>query len=124
MSSEPGIYNFEVSQGSTINRVVTLTDENDALINLTGYTARMQIRRNADGDLIHPTNAEFVSGTGLTIDGPAGTVTLNITAAQSATWPATTAVYSLELYAATASGVRTEEKVIAGRFVINREVTR
>ena len=40
-----GIYNATIDQGATWSVTVTYTDSNGAPINLTGYTAAMQVRQ-------------------------------------------------------------------------------
>lgn len=41
-----GLYNFTIEQGATFSRTIVVKNPNDTPYNLTGYTARMQIRRD------------------------------------------------------------------------------
>jgi hypothetical protein len=43
-----GIYNDTLDQGATYTLVVEYKDANDVAINLTGYSAYMQLRENYD----------------------------------------------------------------------------
>ena len=119
MSDGPGPYNFKISQGQTVARTVFLRDGNDALVDFTGATARMQIRPNPGRAPI----LDLVSGSGLTLGGVAGTIEISITAAQTAALPAMTGVYDLEVYRITAAGVPTTDKIITGTFTIKQENT-
>ena len=46
-----GTYNFTLEQGSTFSRQITV-QENGTALNLTGYTARMQMRSTHDSSTI------------------------------------------------------------------------
>lgn len=118
MTTTPGHYDFTIYQGATFSRVLTWRDENNDAINLSGYTARMQLRESTDaGDA-------FVSLTtengGIALGGAAGTVTLTISAADTAAIGETAGVYDLELVSA--GGVVT--RLLEGEVLISREVTR
>lgn len=117
-----GPYNFELDQGASWSMVVTylqpgtLINGVDQLdgppVNLTGWTAAMQVR-------------EFVGATTIlatatcVIDPLAGTVTVTLTRAQTAALPAKTPlVYDLLIVQGT-NGVR----LIEGRITLDRAVT-
>jgi hypothetical protein len=72
---QPGINNFTIFARATFSRVITWQG-----VNLTGYTAAMQIR-DQEGNLLLDVGA--LSG-GLTINGFAGTVTITIPASETA----------------------------------------
>jgi len=112
-----GVYNIHCDQGSTFFRVLTVTQPSvsgDIPVDLNGYTARMTIRRKIGGDvLISLTTANG----GLAIDTEASTVTISMTATQTASL-ARSGVYDLELVAGS-----TVNKLLRGDFVLRREVT-
>jgi len=111
-----GIYHIKMDQGSTFSLVLTYKDSNGDAINLTGYTARMQMRRNHQDDSLIDLTTE--NGR-IALGGVAGTVTLTISATDTAALPPVEGVYDLEIV----SGA-VVDKLLAGTFSIAREVTR
>lgn len=111
-----GRYDIQCDQGSTWNLRLTYKDSNDAAINLTGYTARMQIRPRLESSTV---TASLTSGSGITLGGAAGTVDLTLTAVQTAVITAGSYVYDVELV-----NGGTVDRIIEGAFVVRREVTR
>jgi len=89
----PGTYNFTLYQGADWDRTFTITQSGTAL-NLTGYTARMQVREAADSTAYL---LNLTSGTGITLGGTAGSVAVAITSAQSSAIDAGSYAYDLEL---------------------------
>ena len=112
-----GKHNFTCEQGATFSRVITINDNNDALLNLTGYTARMQVRSLVDSasTLVDLTTENG----GITLGGAAGTITLTINAATTAAIT-DDGVYDLELEA----GDGTVTRLLEGLFRLSKEVTR
>lgn len=109
-------YDFTAGQGETFDRTVTWKID-DVAVNLTGYTARLQIRKT------HKSTSAVVSLTsssGLTLGGSAGTIQIVISATATAALTAGKYVYDLELVSA--GGVVT--RVIEGAFELTPEVTR
>ena len=43
-----GIYHLTIEQGATLDRTLTWTDGDGVLVDLTGYTARAQVRDGKD----------------------------------------------------------------------------
>jgi len=112
-----GTYHFSMEQGSTFNRSITYKDSNGSPIDLSGYTARMQLRRNIDDA---SAIIELTTSNGrISLGGSAGTVALTIAAADTAALAPIEGVYDLELVTGD-----TVEKLLAGTFTIQREVTR
>jgi hypothetical protein len=112
-------YDIDLEQGSTYSTVFTYTDSNGAAVNLTGFTARMQVRSvySIDGPAISlTTNA----GGGIALGGAAGTVTVTVAATVSANLVPKNYVYDIELVSA--GGVVT--KLIRGKMKVLPEVTR
>jgi len=108
-------YNFTIEQGATFLMTITWDDEAGDPIDLTDYTAALEIRSNNRRDLIKRMTS---GGGGLTMGGPAGTVVVLISNTDTAAMDFTTAVYDLEL---TASGVVT--RVLQGTVTLSKEVT-
>lgn len=113
----PGRYELRLQQGATNRRVVTWTDVNDELVDLTGYSARLHIR---DGYASATPLLELTNGAGITLGGAAGTVTIEITPAMTEgdTWRS--GVYDLELESAGGAVTR----LLEGKAVLTPEVTR
>lgn len=112
-----GVYNIRCDQGSTFQRIITVTQavsgDTYEPVDLTGYSARMQIRKKFGGTLL----IELTDGDGLTLSGAAGTVTIDMTAAQTAEITRS-GVYDLELVIGS-----TVTKVLRGQFILTHEVT-
>jgi hypothetical protein len=119
-------WKISIGQGETWRMVLRLSNPADAElgtpgapIDLTGYTARMQIRATvgSPGILMQLTSD---LGGGITIVGPTGTMSLLIgdmvTAALSWTW----AVYDLEIESASGETTR----LLRGEVEVQPEVTR
>ena len=113
-----GILNLTVEQGATFSRVITWRDANEAAINLTGYTARMQARRSigAGSTFINLTTENG----GITLGGAAGTITLTISATDTAALTEQSGHYDLEVVSA--GGVVT--RLLQGEITVSKEVTR
>jgi hypothetical protein len=88
-------------------------------IDLTGYTAQMQIRETLDSSTVIHELTSAVGG-GISIDTANYTVTINIPANTTRNFDFTTAVYSLEL--TNPSGVVTT--LVTGNLTLVREITR
>ncbi|WP_344917336.1 hypothetical protein [Streptosporangium oxazolinicum] len=85
-------------------------------VDLTGATARMEIRAKAGGALIH--RLDTTNG-GITLGGTSGTILLSIAPEVSSTWTILKAVYDLEVVEA--SGAIT--RLIQGPVSVSPEVT-
>jgi hypothetical protein len=112
------IYNINIEQGATFTRTITWKDSANVAINLTGYTARMQIRERVESStaLVSLTNSS-----GITLGGAAGTVVITITATQTDALPnMKKGVYDLELVSA--GGIVT--RLLQGEVVVSPQVTR
>lgn len=111
-----GKHNFEIEQGETWERTVTIEDEDSGdPWNLTGYTARMKIKDRYTGEEYE----ELTSVAGdIVITALTGILTITITAIATAAYTFTDAIYDLELV----SGV-TVTKVLKGKITLMPEVT-
>lgn len=110
-----------ILQGSTFRKSWTLKTGAPALpVDLTGYTARLQMRADLDAPV-----ALFTLTTengGITLGGAAGTIDLYLshTATAAITWDS--AVYDLELINTAGNGDVTRR--VEGSVTVSREVTR
>jgi hypothetical protein len=112
-----GTLDFTIEQGATFNLLLTWKI-NDTLVNLTGYTARLQARVDVeDSELILSLTT---SNGGITLGGAAGTISLDQTATQTTLLPAGTYVYDLELIASNSTVTR----LVQGELLVSPEVTR
>ena len=111
----PGTYNFTLYQGADWDRTFTVTQGGSAL-NLSGYSASMQIREAADSTAYL---LSLTSGSGITLGGTAGTVAVAITSAQSSAISAGSYAYDLELL----SGSQVT-RLIQGAVNVSGNVTR
>lgn len=112
----PGVYNVSCWQGADWDRTFTVS-QNSVPLNLSGYSARMQVRESADADgyLLSLTDAS-----GITLGGTAGTITVAITSAQSSAVAAGAYSYDLEII----SNGGTVTRLLQGSFVVVGNVTR
>lgn len=115
----PGILDLNCWQGANFDYTLTWQTGGSA-VNLTGYSARMQVRDSYDaGTAI----VSLTSGTGITLGGTAGSIVLEMPASQTATLDGTPNrqfVYDLELV----SGAGYVTRLVEGRFYVYPEVTR
>lgn len=112
-----GVYKIVCDQGATFERTLTILDANDDPMNLTGYTARMQVRPEIESSTVL---VELTTENGrLTLGGAAGTIDINLTPQVTATIDRD-GFYDLEII----SSGGAVHRVVRGRFVVNLEVTR
>jgi len=110
-------YDILIEQGATFSQVITYKD-NGVAVNLTGYTARMQVRSTLESAT---TVVELTTANGrIALGGAAGTITLTISATDTAGLTAGRGVYDLELVSG--SGIVT--RLLQGVATISRNVTR
>ena len=112
-----GTLDLTIEQGSTYNLVLTWRIDGTA-VNLTGYTARLQAR--VDAEDTETVLSMTTSGGGITLGGAAGTITLDQSATQTAAITAGTYIYDLEMVA----GGGTVTRLIQGELIVSAEVTR
>ena len=110
-------YNTIIDQGADWYLTVTYENPNGTPINITSYTAALQVR-SLPSD---PTTVLSLStGSGITITGATGTVEVHATATQTRAIDEGTYYYDLEITAPT--GVVT--RLVQGQVVVSAEVTR
>ncbi len=121
-----GQYNFTIEQGSTLTKQFTYKDATGSIVDLHGYSVRMQIRPSIGSE---SKIDDFDGGTnstkgGLTLlpttNSPAtGTIQLNIHAASSSNYNFSEAVYDLEI-----ENNEVVTRLLQGRIKLSKEVTR
>ena len=112
----PGRYNISVYQGTTFTLApIWLID--GAVVNVTGYTAKMQVREAADSSTViielSTTNGRIV------VSGAAGQFTLTLTDSETTALTAGNYVYDMNI--TSSGGVVT--KLLQGSFVVLDSVT-
>jgi hypothetical protein len=110
-------YDILIEQGATFSESMVYKDQGVA-INLTGFTARMQVRATLESasTLVELTTANDR----IALGGTAGTITLSISATDTEALTAGRGVYDLELVSG--SGIVT--RLLQGVATISRNVTR
>lgn len=113
-----GGYDMLCEQGATFVRQFKWTDENEVPIDLTGYSARMQVRTAVKASEVV---VELTTANGQIVLYPAeGKIELSMTATVTAALPDKRCVYDLEVVAPSGTVTR----LLQGAFVISPEVTR
>ena len=109
-------YDFTIEQGVTYSKTIYYYDADGDLVDLTSYSARMKARRDKSD-----TTAVIDSTDNLTITlgGAAGTITLSMTAAQTAALSFNKAYYDLEVV----DGSSNVTRLLEGIITLNKEVT-
>lgn len=112
-----GIYNITCEQGATFTRTFTIYNPDKTIFDLTGFSGRMQVRRDFDTttSMIDLTTANGR----MSMTPSLGEITINLTAAETATIPRD-GVYDLEIFKADG----TVHRVVKGLFKLDKEVTR
>jgi len=111
-----GKYNFTIKQGNTFYRKIIYTDNDDNVIDLTGYTAALQIRDTYTSEVLLELTTE---NGGITITGAEGKIELNITKTQTAALTFCKAIYDLDIYSGSY-----EYTLFEGTVRLNKQVTR
>lgn len=109
--------NLTFPQGATWSLSLTWNDDGGDPINLTGYTAAMQVRKSYDATT--PV-VSVSSGSGITLGGVAGTIDVRIASSATDDVKAGRYVYDLEL----TSGGGEVTRLVEGTLTVTPEVTR
>lgn len=112
----PGIWDVTCYQGANFDYQLTFA-VNGSAVNITGYSARMQVREYAESTAVA---LSLVNGAGITLGGTAGTIALSAVATATSAIPAGVYVYDLELV----SGAGYVTRLVQGTFTVSAEVTR
>lgn len=117
MSARPGPYDDGTRCGQFWRRFCTWKDAGGTAVNLTGYEAKMQVRRDVDSVVLIELTSD-VDG-GITLGGAAGTIERVMTDEQTAELPACSALYDLLLIPPNGE----DTYLIAGAFLIEPRIT-
>lgn len=112
-----GQKNFEVDQNATFSFVVEYKDENDNAIDLSGASAKMQVRDTRGGTKLAVTLTS-PSG-GITIDGPNGKLTVKMTPTQTSKIFYPKSSYDVMVVDSNGNKI----KLLEGFMTLNRSVT-
>jgi hypothetical protein len=111
-----GIYHFTCEQGATFTRDIEVMNFDDSIRDLSGFTARMQVRKDLEAV---SALVELTTENGRIVVTPnTGTVSLTISAADTAALTFS-GIYDLELIGATA----VVERLLQGNFNLDANVT-
>lgn len=112
-----GTYDIVCDQGATFTRVFTWQDSSGVPVDLSLYTARMQVRATvASASTLLSLTTE---NGGIALGGAAGTISITATATQTAAVAAGCYVYDIELVTGA-----TVVRLVQGQFTVDAEVTR
>lgn len=111
-------YDFEIEQGATLVKPIVWKDSAGTAINLTGYSAKMQIRKSAASDEVllelSTTNGRITLGT------TNGTITLIFSPATTSALTWSRGKYDLEL----TSGSGDVTRLLEGEITVSKEITK
>lgn len=108
------VSNLAIDQGTTYSVTISVVDSTGSARNLSGYTARSQLRRS----YYTTSNTAF----SVSIDNPSeGEIILELTSTQTSSLKAGRYVYDVELVSNTTSSV---ERIVEGVITIYPEVTK
>jgi hypothetical protein len=111
-----GIYNFTCEQGATFTRDIEVTNFDDSIRSLAGFTARMQVRKDIEATAVL---VELTTENGrIAITPNTGTVSLTLSAADTAALTQS-GIYDLELI----GGTGVVERLLQGNWNLNENVT-
>ena len=119
-----GTFDFIIEEGAVFDETIVWYDSDGALVDLTGYSAEMEIRKNWNDSTALAT---LTSASGITLGGVAGTIRLRMTSAVTRALDFDRAVYDLELSPSGAADMNASTdciRLLEGVVVLDREVTR
>lgn len=128
-----GRYSFVIEQGATTNFEIQYKDSNNAPIDLTNYTGKLQIRSTFaqnNGELYLTLSSSLNSdGTGLNFSGSNGTtpptsgsIGIYIAACTSSALTFNEALYDLEIYSGSGDCPYTV-RLLEGKVQLSKEIT-
>lgn len=107
------ISNLYIDQGTDFTSIITLTNQDGTILNLTGYSVKSQFRKSYN-------SSSYVEFTATVYNAGAGQISLALTAAQSSAVAAGRYLYDIEI---TAPGGQ-KTRALEGIIVITPEITR
>ena len=117
-----GKWNFIIPQGSTWDQYINLKDGTSTLIDLSKYTASMQIRTSAGGTLYKAVSCSIEPTSG---SSTSGSIRLQLTHEDTAAFTFDKAAFDIEIASGSADAANTRyvERVLQGRIKLDKEVT-
>lgn len=110
-------YNFAIDAGADTSKIFAYRDSADAPINLTGFTARCQLRPTLGASVA----LELTTANGkLSLGGASGTITLTLSNSDTSALTLPEYLYDVEVIDADLKVTR----VVKGAITVNPEVTR
>lgn len=116
----PGVLNLACYQGANFDYSLTWTTTSGTVtapVDLTNYSARMQVREDYAASTAV---MSLTSGSGITLGGTAGTILLEASSTATAALISGQYLYDLELV----SGAGYVTRLVEGTFIVDPEVTR
>lgn len=111
-------YDLEIEQGIPYERVLFLKDAQGAILNLIGYTARMQVRPYvSSSDVLVELTTD---NAGLVLDTVLGSLTIKFTELQTQALIYSKSLYDIELVDTALKPIR----LLSGYVLVSPEVTR
>mgnify|MGYP000337768281 CR=1 FL=1 len=118
MSCIAGTYNITCDQGATLHKSISWNNSANSPYNLTGYSARMQVRPTVDSTTVI---LELTTGNGrITLGSTEYNISLLVSA--SVTDGLTPGLYVYDLEIVSPSGV--VDRILEGNFKVKAGVTR
>lgn len=111
-------YNFYINQGTDLSVPIVLTDSTGAPVDLSGYSASMQIRTNVNSSTALDTLT--TENSRITMDPTSGKLTLIFPNSITEAYPAQKVVYDIEITSAGGQITR----ILEGTISVSAEVTR
>jgi hypothetical protein len=112
-----GQKNFEVDQNATFSFILQYKDDDGNAIDLTGASAKMQIRDSKSSTKLAVTLTSPLGG--ITIDGPTGTVSVKMTPTQTNKLFYPKSSYDIMIIDSNSN----KTKLLEGFMTLNRSVT-
>lgn len=114
------VYNFEMNQGSDYTIPLRLQDSTGTAINLSGYSARMQLRRTAGACAAIDELSSDGDDARILIEAEEGRLKLRFPNAVTEKYPAASLVYDVEIKSPSGDITR----ILQGAITVSAEVTR
>jgi hypothetical protein len=127
-----GRYPILIEQGATLDFEIQYKDSNNLPVDLSGYSARMQIRPNTESSTVYITlSSSYIDGaSGLSLSGShatkpptSGSIGIFISACDTATFNFNEGVYDLEVFT-NYNNCDYVTRILQGPVRISKEVTR
>jgi hypothetical protein len=121
LSTTPANVNISVRQGDTLAQTVFVREKdsngNVTTVNLTGWTAKMQVKTRRSGTV----KATLTSGSGITITPLAGQIAIRIESTATANLDC--AEYSYDLQIINPADANFQRTLIAGKLTVTPQTT-